>query len=603
MNFLTLAIVLTGIISLGFFSSQSNGPIWPALWLLSITLPASIFSTYLFTLRRIRNRVIWEQKSIIIRKLSGTGIHLFFVFCVTAIALVFLSPRLVITEPRDIWLLIVCFAVFLVLKYYWIPKLQHQLQPTFRYGWPLLWVALVTAFVMVVLDFIIRPLGLNLNEASTIKERLLTASKFTNHLGSSALASSLKDWASLFFALEIWFIEKTQNAGGILAFISRAAWSLTQYPYYFFAAIWFAAFALPVNEYKRIFANTIQSEQPPDVPLQKIGSISSIVVALFVFALIPLVVQLENALKINPLPRADIMIIEMIDGIPTKPGTREKIEKVVYEYSRDSRKIISQDLEETLTLSFNKMRENVDIYLDWYYSLGAEYVRLFKSASGGLDTHLERKLEQTLGYGNPFYDFEEKLRLTIAIESESADRLRNKLQNIIEENTVEISDKHPVQVSLNTTIDQIFNPSLHNDLSTVEQRFVTGGATGIVSVLVARQVVGRLVARGTLRLAATSLARFGAGRSAATFGGASAGAAGGAVIGSIIPGLGTATGAVVGGIVGGLGIGFGAEYLILKAEEQLQRESHKQSILLSINEIEINLRNELSSLLEPVESP
>lgn len=296
----------------------------------------------------------------------------------------------------------------------------------------------------------------------------------------------------------------------------------------------------------------------------------------------------------------------MIDGVATKAGTRQKLESEILRFDEESRMRIGPQLEKSLAEAFAMMRDNVDLYLDWYYSLGAEYVRLFKSASGGLETHLVNKLEETLGNGDPFKNFEELLRMSMTLESEGADRLKQELSKIIMANRVDVASGQPVQISLSTTLDEIFNPALHRDLSSIEQRFISGGATGVISVLVARQVVGKLVARGTVRLAATSLARVGVSRGAATFGGASAGAASGALIGSIVPGFGTAAGAVVGGVVGALGIGFGAEFLILKAEEVIQRDAHKESILASINEMEVSLRQEISiikTLSQPIEQP
>lgn len=52
--------------------------------------------------------------------------------------------------------------------------------------------------------------------------------------------------------------------------------------------------------------------------------------------------------------------------------------------------------------AFDRMEQNVDGYLDWYYSLTAEYVRLAKLLTGDIEGYMEQKLSEHIQKGEAY---------------------------------------------------------------------------------------------------------------------------------------------------------------------------------------------------------
>ena len=51
-------------------------------------------------------------------------------------------------------------------------------------------------------------------------------------------------------------------------------------------------------------------------------------------------------------------------------------------------------LERGVDQAFNLLENNVDGYLDWYYSLVGEYTRIMTLLAGNLENHMADKLEE-----------------------------------------------------------------------------------------------------------------------------------------------------------------------------------------------------------------
>jgi hypothetical protein len=64
----------------------------------------------------------------------------------------------------------------------------------------------------------------------------------------------------------------------------------------------------------------------------------------------------------------------------------------------------------------------------------------------------------------------------------------------------------------------------------------------------------------------------------------------GGVGGSVVPGAGTGTGAVVGGIAGGIAVMVGVDFLALKLEEEVARETFEADLIRAIDEAERDIK-------------
>jgi len=600
---LTIALYVLALVVLGSLTGTRSGPLWPALWLLLLAVPAGLFSAYLATLRRIRNMAVWSAGSHALAWLSGPWLRVLTGVGTALAATAFLAPRLMTLQPADGWLLGLALITFLVLRWLLMDPLQRQLQPVYRVGWPLWWIALLTALLMVLGDMALRHAGAVSVRPDSLTQAIEQARGSAHRLGTSALAQAVADWASLIRGLELFLLARAQEMGGVAGFLVRPLAALTQLPFHFFAALSIAMFVVPGREYARILTPPQPLDEPARVPAHRLAAAASLVAALVLFVFLPLVVMTESHLQRSDSHqvvhgRALNLAVELVDGVPVRPGTAAELRQLQVEAALQRQGAL-QKVNQAFVKSFDHLRANTDRYLDWYYSLGAEYVRLFSAATGGLETHLSRQLQETLGAGDPLGALSTAIAEALALDARLAEDARTRAKDLLESRRVHLTPDISTEVVGAYALDDMLDLAGHEGLSTLEQRFAAGGATGVVSALVARQVVMRLAARGTLRMAASTLSRAALARSGAALGGAGTGAATGAAIGSAIPGIGTAAGAALGGVIGGLGVGLGTEFLLLKTEELFRREAHRQALLDAIGEIENGLRIQLG--LPPVE--
>ena len=84
-------------------------------------------------------------------------------------------------------------------------------------------------------------------------------------------------------------------------------------------------------------------------------------------------------------------------------------------------------LEKAINAGFRpSMEENIDLYLDWYYSLPAEYVRLGKMLVGNLEGYMARELKAKLGSGEPFAAVEAEFTRLLGMDKAAESRVSGK---------------------------------------------------------------------------------------------------------------------------------------------------------------------------------
>jgi hypothetical protein len=228
---------------------------------------------------------------------------------------------------------------------------------------------------------------------------------------------------------------------------------------------------------------------------------------------------------------------------------------------------------------FDATAGNVDKYLEWYYSLGSEYMRLGKLLTGRFDEYLAEKLEENLSAGNPFDGYDQTLAAEIADSAAAKEKFRTVADRIMAENRLNGGPPRYAVITRETGMDELLALPSHNDLIGFNKRMGGGAiaAAGVISALVARKVVAKTVAKGTFKLGAKAVSKGLAKK-------VLAGGAGGAVVGSAVPGAGTLLGAA-GGVLLGLMVGTGVDTAMFKIEEVFGRERHRGEILESLEAV------------------
>jgi hypothetical protein len=587
-----LALAAAGILCAGAIAASAftGGPLAPALLMLALAIPSALFATYLATLRRIRDYTVWSEGAVAVRWLSGPWLCVGAGVIVALAGALMLGLRLFRFEPLD-WLLLAFTApVFWGVWRLTRGRLRREFQPVFRIGRPLWTAALVTALAMALAD-----VGLRLAIGTVALQPLEHAA----HLEGSLLMSLLARVGGLWAEMEGQAIATLVAQGGAGEFLALAFVMLGKSVFYLFAALSLAAFLVPVAEYARILAPPLAAERPPVVPTGRAARASVALMIAFGLVYLPAVQVAEMALRANPsilaAPERARITVEQIGDVLVREGTIRELQRAQVDVAAH-RETALAGLSGALDAGFDRMRGNVDLYLDWYYSLPSEYVRLAAMLTGSAEELLARRIAEALETGDPFAEATTLLSEALAVDAALMVSYRETASAIIAENRVEPGADVDVETVAHFTIADALHLPTPTAFTTTSQRLgigaASGGIAGIATAIVVRRAVASLSAKGSLRVAAKALQVVGS-RTLGGFGGAAAGAAAGGTLGSVVPGFGTALGAIAGGIAGGIGVGLGTDYLLLKLEETLSRETNRNAILAAIDENEVRARQSL----------
>lgn len=238
---------------------------------------------------------------------------------------------------------------------------------------------------------------------------------------------------------------------------------------------------------------------------------------------------------------------------------------------------------------FGAMRANVGGYLDWYYSLPAEYARTGHLLVGDAEEYLAGQFRRHLEAGAPMAPLLEAAEGMAGNAGMIAEWRagREALLGACAEALPPPDDGVLVTLAEAPAALLTAGPSVEAlDLrGRLGGAGAAGAAGGLAGALVGK-AAGKLVAKEAFGLAAGALGKLALGKAAGWAGGAAAGAGGGALAGSVVPGLGTAAGAAVGGVLGGIGAWIATDYVLLGLEEALSRESFEAEIRAAIDEAE-----------------
>lgn len=210
--------------------------------------------------------------------------------------------------------------------------------------------------------------------------------------------------------------------------------------------------------------------------------------------------------------------------------------------------------------AFDQRIANVDAYLDWYYSLPADYERLAQFFTGTIEDGMKEQLEARINEGVDDTALTDELTNYLT----QAQQLREDLLAELEAHEL-VGVPDWLIVSVGTLEPDFLDAPLEptDKLLEAETRLGLSAGIGAISGFAIKKVVtkpffGKIVGRLTSGLTTRGLAE-------------AAGTATGTVLS---PGVGTAIGAV-----GGLAIGTLSDYLFLKTDEALNRDAYKAEII------------------------
>lgn len=247
---------------------------------------------------------------------------------------------------------------------------------------------------------------------------------------------------------------------------------------------------------------------------------------------------------------------------------QQAVEALIEEAKQKSTSISNEAVEKLVPLineAYDKRIDNVDAYLDWYYSLPADYDRLIQFFAGSIEDGMKAQLEEKINEGIEDSELSEIygdfIQQAADLEEEMKVKLdEHELKDVPAFLIVEEIDLSPEFLS------EPMKPT--EELLETRQRFGASVVSGIGSGLIAKSVVERILAKETVGKMANKLV--------AKLGSSGIVKVVTSVTGTAIaPGVGTAA---------GIGIGVLSDYLFLKADETWNRDAYRQELIDAIEE-------------------
>ena len=570
-----------------------NYPLWFALVVTFVLgLPLFLAATYAVTIQKIHRSSQFFKMGILFWFLNRRVLAYLW-WLVWTIVFTFLLLLYVGASGRYEWIaFFLAIPVFAVVHIIFLSIAVKEFKPYIAVHKSLAWSRWSTTIGMAVMYVIlITVVGENHTFAS-LPEAIQFAHQRMGGTSSSILIQETSGLISFFMGVKIFALGNVYlfNGTAYVALIIIGSLMI-----FYNITFVLSGFMVPVGEYRRVLGRLQDTDNPPTIPTRS-WAISSALITIFIgFIYLPATVYLDYWLRINPqivksLHQSQEITIETVELIGSdyyKPGTVLQIEQA-YFASINELDVSINELRKASKAGFQLMAENVDDYLDWYYSLPAEYQRIMALASGSVEEWMTKNLQTFLMKGNAFGNVQQTIEIAYQKNEQLKVEYLEKVEQILAENYMQPITAQP-QIVHHGSLAALQEPPSHTVLVNMESRMLISGGVGTAGAItgaIAGKVTAKVAAKGAIKLAAQALIKVTAGKAVSLLGGSAAGAASGAALGSVVPGAGTAVGAAVGGIVGGLTVGLTVEKLLLMLEESYSREEFKQQILEAIHDEE-----------------
>ena len=355
------------------------------------------------------------------------------------------------------------------------------------------------------------------------------------------------------------------------------------YVVFFNACATLSCFVIPASEYRRVFGPSSEDDVPPALSKSRVALVSALITVLAVFIYLPLFAYTETVAREHPeLKKVVAQIereVERIDDAYYNRGTIKQLELARAE-ALGKLTTTKAVLESQIDRAFDQISNNVDRYLDWYYSLGAEYMRLAKLLTGDIEAYMEANLVKHIEQGEAVLGLSTAMASTLTSYEGALNEYAQKRKLILDNNRL-ADDGSPTKVVRTRTMTEILNMPAHLDVVQLQQRAAAGGVAAGVGAI----VTAKVVSKGMIKMGAKAVSKVAISKASGAVGGAATGVA----IGSVVPGIGTVIGGLLGGLMGGVVV----DKLLLTLEEAFSRESFKKELLAAVEEARVEFKSKV----------
>ncbi|MDZ4251254.1 MAG: hypothetical protein U1A72_01605 [Sulfuritalea sp.] len=479
-------------------------------------------------------------------------------------------------------------ALLLVVPVYW---LAHQYSHRFlsvelkkRYvitDCSIVWARLWCPAIMIVIYAGLILVFSSVQNYASLSEALAAKRSGIPEIAGSAVAQVALRLMSFADGIKAYLAGDLKQFGEYLPLLLKV---IGGYVVFFNACATFACFVIPSREYRRVFGPVSDDDTPAPLPKNRVALASALITFVAIFVYVPLFAQLEKWTGDHPKVIEAIKKVERqaerIDGELYNPGTIEKLEAAKF-VALGKLNVSRAKLDGQIDRAFDQMENNVDRYLDWYYSLMAEYVRLAKLMTGEIEGYMERKLYEQLQQGEAFKVVSDAIAAALASHKNVMAEYHQTEKAIMDASRMVLPTGAEAKVVKDMSLNDILSLPTHLDVVAFEGR----AAGGAVATGVSAAIAAKVASKGVFKAAAKALSKMAVSKATAVVGGAAVGAA----IGSVLPGVGTVAIGALGGLIGGLAV----DKALLKLEEVIRRDEFKNEILVAIREARVALKARL----------
>ncbi|MGV6849373.1 MAG: hypothetical protein ACWA5A_13455 [Marinibacterium sp.] len=548
---------------------------WFGILVLALAAPLTLAGAYGAAIRRAHWLVVLDRRGWVFRWLSGPVLRVSVQFLLAVGLATVTLVRLMGTQGPD-WLLAALAAVLVPpAAAFWRRLADPQIAPAFRLaarlraGRVIAACLALTAYAVSLrflpgADHTVQPAG---PFRSVLIEQIVALGGQWRLLQDFALGrlSELGDWGR-------WAAWAVLLAGNL-----ALLWAATGLV---------AAFSLPRAARWTAFARAGEAT-PARADLAWIAAVLTVVTGFF---LIPVLAAGEQVLRGLPSEQRPSRIfvteVEEIGGRFFEPGTIAELGSHLMSARAARVPAAAAELQAAIDAGFDRMTQNIDPVLDWYYSLPAEYARIGHLLIGDLEAQFAQGLEARLFAGDPFALLEQAMQQIDSANAAAATEIESQLRDIAAARQISLSPEQPVRIvgrARAPGLIDLTGADLADGLSDRLRRrlAVSAGGSGLAAAMGAA-ILGKVASKGVTKLAVKALSKVAVAKTAGGAAGAGIGSVLGGVLGSAVPGLGTALGAAVGGALGGVALGLGVDALLLELEETLHREDLRAALVAAL---------------------
>ena len=540
-----------------------------AIFVALISVVSSIGTAYHEVIRKTYKHAMYKEGSHLSRLNAGRVVCLFIAFVVSA----FFTVTLVYETAKWTWIewviLLVAIPLYVLISFLVKKIVSNEYEEFFRLSKTAILSTVILTIVMCAVFAIVICIEPTPNYARAADAFLDVSQPFSN--SPSAFMSEIGKFAALSEGLTIYTLSQSAAVSNWLYIILRIV--IVAGTFFVYANL-LSICSIEFGELKRVFLPLKWDGTEHEKPhlIKRYIVLIVVLVAALIAGFIAIDARVSKIVKSDTYTLVEEKIAQEIgyvvyefDGKYYDPV---KVDKLL-ESAKEKSAALSQEAKDTLVplinASFDKRIENVDSYLDWYYSLGAEYERLANMVTGEIENYVQSKFTEKIESGID----DSELSTQISYFITQSEELRE--STLTELSKYELSDDIPDYLISSkvkeidiTVFDEALEPT--QSLTTIGERLGISTAAGVVSGVIAKKLVKKIVEKTFYKTFVKKINNFVATKAA--------GAAAGGAVGSSVPVIGTVVGTVV-----GTAVGVGVDYGLLKLDEKSNRSSYRDEIV------------------------